>query len=135
MIPLVLIAGITAITLGCIPREVTFEQLFADAGKYHGKEITIEGFYFHGFESIILAERLEPSGFAEGHLIPKGDMMWVEGGIPIDIYNRLDTQQMMGPEERLGRVKITGKFETGGQYGHAGGSSSQITPSAVELLP
>ena len=116
-------------------REVTFEQLFTSPAQYHGRQITLEGFYFHGFEVIVLSEGLEPSGYAEGHLIPKGRMLWIEGGIPLEIYNRLQEQKMMGPSERYGKLKVTGGFEYGGQYGHVGGYDAQITPSEVELLP
>lgn len=84
---------------------------------------------------MILSERLEPSGYAEGHLIPQGRMLWVEGGIPSEIYDRLYEQEMMGPEERYGKMKVTGVFEYGGRYGHLGGHDAQITPSEFELLP
>jgi hypothetical protein len=115
--------------------EVTFEQLLTDPTQYHGRQITLEGFYFQGFEVVVLSEGLEPSGYAEGHLIPKGRMLWIEGGIPLEIYNRLQEQEMMGPEEHYGKLKVTGGFEYGGQYGHLGGHDAQITPSEVELLP
>jgi len=115
--------------------EVTFEQLFSSPEQFHGKDIILEGFYFHGFEVIVLAESLEYSGYAEGHLVPRGRMLWIEGSIPLEIYNQLYQQQMMGPDERYGKIKVKGKFEYGGQYGHLGGYNSQITPSQVEILP
>jgi len=132
---------VSAGALGCqLPEkettahEVTFEQLFSSPKQFHGKNIILEGFYFHGFEVIVLAERLEYSGYAEGHLVPRGKMLWVEGGIPLEIYNQLYQQQMMGPDERYGKLKVKGKFEYGGQYGHVGAYNYQITPSQVELL-
>ncbi len=115
--------------------EVTFEQLFVSPEHYHGKQITLEGFYFQGFEIVVLSERLVPSGYAEGHLVPKGRMLWIEGGLPLEIYDRLYEQDIMGPEERYGKLSVTGRFEYGGQYGHLGGYDAQITPSRVELLP
>jgi hypothetical protein len=129
----------TVISAGCggctaEAKEVTFDQLFANPGKYSGSNIILEGFYFHGFEVIVLSERLEYSGYAEGHLVPKGRMLWVEGGIPMEIYERLHQQQMMGPTERYGKVKIRGTFEYGAKYGHLGGYNAQITPAEVELL-
>jgi len=114
--------------------EVTFEQLFSNPGQYNGHDITLEGFYFQGFEVQVIAESLEYSGYAEGHLVPKGKMLWVEGGVPLEVYNELYQQSMMGPEERYGKVRITGKFEYGGKYGHLGGHVSQIIPSNTELL-
>jgi hypothetical protein len=115
--------------------EVIFEKLFVSPEQYHGRQITLEGFYFQGFEVVVLSERLELSGYAEGHLIPKGRMLWIEGGIPLEIYDRLYEQDMMGPEERYGKLKVTGRFEYGGQYGHLGGYDAQIIPSEVKLLP
>jgi len=115
-------------------REVTFQQLFSSPVKYNGKEITVEGFYFDGFEIQVIAESLDYSGYAEGHLVPDGEMIWVEAGIPVEVYDRLHRQQMMGPEERYGKVRVTGRFEYGGEYGHMGGYISQITPFRVELL-
>ena len=114
---------------------VTFEQLFSSPQRYNGKDICLEGFYFHGFEVIVLSERLEASGYAPGHLVPKGNLVWIEGGIPKEIYDQLQQQAMMGPTERYGKLKICGKFEYGGQYGNVGGYNAQITPSQVELLP
>jgi len=127
---------ITACNENQVPKvqEVTFVQLFANPDKYSGNEITIEGFYFHGFEVIVLSESLEYSGYAQGHLIPKGKMMWVEGGIPKEVYDKLYQQQMMGPLERYGKVRVKGKFEYGGKYGHIGAYSSQVVPLEVELL-
>ena len=62
-------------------------------------------------------------------------MLWVEGGIPREIYDRLYEQDMMGPKEHYGKMRVTGIFEYGGQYGHVGGYDAQITLSEVELLP
>jgi len=115
-------------------QEVTFDQLFANPDQYNGRYVTIEGFYFQGWETIVLSENLEDSGYAEGHLIPKGSVVWIEGGLSEEIDDKLYQQQMMGPVERYGKVRISGKFEYGAKYGHAGGYSSQIVPSEVELL-
>ncbi|MDP3878968.1 MAG: hypothetical protein Q8Q07_01510 [Dehalococcoidales bacterium] len=115
--------------------QVTFDRLFSNLSRYNNREVTIEGFYFQGFEINVFSERLEYSGFAEGHLVPKGRMIWVSGGIPKDIYNKLDQQQMMGPTERHGKLRITGRFEYGGKYGHLDGYSYQIVPASAQLLP
>jgi hypothetical protein len=115
-------------------REVTFQQLSANPQKFSGKTITIEGFYFQGFESNLLCENLKYSGYAPEHLVPDGEIIWINGGIPKDIYDSLPVQQVMGPTERYGKLRVTGKFEYGGKYGHLGGFSSQITVSNVVLL-
>ena len=132
---------IIGFTIGCSEERVnevldaTLEQLFTNPDKYNGKQVIVEGFYFHGFETIVLSERLEYSGYAEGHLVPKGRMVWIEGGIPKEVHDQLYRQTMMGPEERYGKVRLEGKFEYGGQFGHLGTYGSQIVPLEVELLP
>jgi hypothetical protein len=136
----VLLLAIISIAAGCNGaatevQELTFDQLFANPDKYNGKTIAIEGFYFHGFEIIVLGETLEYSGYALGHFVPKGRMVWIEGGIPKEVHDQLYQQTMMGPEERYGKVRLKGKSEYGGQYGHLGAYSSQIVPLEVELLP
>ena len=60
--------------LGCSQdknQEVTFQELLANPSEYDGQEITLEGFYFQGFEVQVLAESLKYSGYAEGHLAPR----------------------------------------------------------------
>jgi len=117
------------------PQPVTFEQLFSNLDHYNGKDIIIEGFYFHGFEIIVLSENLDYSGYAQGHLIPKGEMLWVEGGIAKEVYDSLYEQLMMGPSERYGKIRIRGIFEYGEKYGHLGQYDYQIIPLQVEILP
>jgi hypothetical protein len=138
---LLLVAVLSVVILALLPgcdtavQGITIDQLFADQDKYNGEQVIIEGFYFHGWEVIILCERLEYSGYAEGQLTPDGQCLWIEGGIPKEVYDKLYQQDMMGPQERYGKVRIKGKFEYGAQYGHLGAYSSQIVPSEVELLP
>ncbi len=133
--------SIIGLTIGCSEeqgakvQEVTFDQLFANPDQYNGRYVTVEGFYFSGFEVIVLSEKLEYSGYAEGHLVPKGRMVWIEGGIPEEVYGKLYQQQMMGPSERYGKVRVKGIFEYGAEYGHLGAYTSRIVPLEVELLP
>jgi hypothetical protein len=115
-------------------QEVTFEQLFTNPDQFNGKNIVLEGFYFNGWEIIVLCEKLENSKYSEEHLVPNGSMIWIEGGIPQDVHEKLYKQQTMGPEERFGKIRIHGKFEYNGQYGHLGSYSTQIVPSKVVLL-
>ena len=129
-------------TSGCIGQEhipdkqsVTFEQLFSAPEKYHEKSILIEGFIFLGFETMVLCEELEYSGYTEGHLVPGERMLWFEGGIPTEIYGQLYEQNMMGPNEQYGELRVEGIFRYGGHYGHLGGYKYQITPSDIEVLP
>ncbi len=114
---------------------VSFEQVISDPLKYNGKSIAIVAFYFHGFEVNVLCNNLKYSGYAEQHLIPDGDLIWLEGNIPSEIYNKLHVQQMMGPDEHFGKVKIQGKFQYGNKYGHLSSYKCQITATVIELLP
>ena len=116
-------------------RDVTFSELFSNPDQYKGGDIRLEGFYFDGFETTVLSERLEYTGQAEGHLWPRGQMVWIEGNlIPPQIYSQLYEQQMIGPTERYGKLRIKGRFDYGARYGHVGGFAAQIVPSEVQLL-
>jgi len=132
---------VTGVIVGCRNQqtyeiqEVTFEQLFLTPEKYNGLDILIEGYYYQGWETIVLSEDLVYSGKAPGHLIPSGKMLWIENGVPREIYDSAYQQQMMGPLEHYAKVRIKGKFEYGGKYGHLGGFDSQIIPSEVALVP
>jgi hypothetical protein len=117
-----------------MPEEVTFDQLLASPGQYDGKEIVLDGYYFSGFETLVIAEEMEYSGYAEGHLIPSGRLIWVDGGMPIEAYDQLYRQDIMGPEERYGKIRLTGRFEYGGKYGHLGSFDYQIALEEAELL-
>jgi len=61
-------------------------------------------------------------------------MLWIENGVPREIYDNAYQQQMMGPTERYGKVRIKGQFEQGGEYGHLGQYEYQIILSEMELL-
>ena len=115
-------------------QEVTFKQLFLTPEKYNGKDILIEGYYYQGWETIVLSDELVYSGKAPEHLIPGGEMLWIEQGVPKEIYDNAYQQQMMGPMERYARVMIKGKFEHGDKYGHVGRFDMQIIPSEVNQL-
>ena len=118
------------------PEDVTFEELFSDPDQYNGRDILLEGFYFHGWETIVLSERMEYTGMAEGHLWPRGRTVWIENDlIPTEVYDQLYQQEMIGPLERYGKLRIRGRFEHGERYGHLGGFAAQMVPSEVELLP
>ena len=116
--------------------DVTFDELLSDPDRYKGRVIRLGGFYFQGFETTVLSERMEYSGIAEGHLWPQGQMIWIENNrIPNEIYDQLFEQTMIGPTERYGKLRIEGRVDYGARYGHAGGFVAQIVPAEIELLP
>jgi hypothetical protein len=122
------------------PGTVTFSRLMDKPESFNGQEITIEGFYFHAFESSIFTAALQPSKDTPEYLVPVEPFIWVEGGLPIDVFDKLTVENRPNsPPSRYGKVRITGKFQYGGRYGHVGGFSYQITISTtdpkVELLP
>jgi hypothetical protein len=71
---------------------VTFAQLTSEPEKYDKQTITIKGFWFDGFEIVVLAERLEPSSFAPGNIQPAGTKIWVKNGLPEEVRKELFTQ-------------------------------------------
>ena len=113
-------------------KEVDFEQLFANPEAYNGRDITIEGFYFQGWEVITLREGLE---YFNGHMNGSGRSMWIDGGVPREIYDEAYEQQVASQLQRYAKVRIKGMFEYGSRYGHCGGWSANIVPSEVVLLP
>ena len=114
---------------------VTFGQLISDPGRYSGKRVTVEGFYFDSFEFMGLCEKLIVLN--NGRFAPDGEVFWLNGGLPKEIYDKLSAQQveMGGFTQHYGKMLVTGKFEYGGMYSHLGGFDYQITPEKVELLP
>ena len=120
---------------GAKGQNISFAQLFSNPGKYNGKDITIEGFYFQGWEISVFCEELTHS-VNSGWLSPTKPFMWVDGGMPPEVYqNLVQRTPVRGYPERAGRVKITGRFDYGEKYGHLGAYDSRITPATVELLP
>ena len=127
---------IAAVGSGCSGKgapKVTFDQLFSDPETYNNRIITIEGFYFFGFEYIVLCENLEYLGDDAGYFFPSGREIWVEEeGIYPEAYDALYQQRTI---ERYGKVRMTGKFEYGEDYGHFGLWNMQIMPTETIILP
>jgi hypothetical protein len=126
--------GLTTTTTTAAP--ITFSQLTADPAKYNGQIVTIDGFWFDGFEIEVLAERLIPSSFAPGNLQPDGVKIWAYGGIPANISAQLYTQQnnSTGYPVHYGKVVLTGTLEYGGGYGQMNSYQYQITVQSAKLL-
>ncbi len=120
---------------GSADQALTFSQLISQADKYNGKTVTLEAFYFSGFEISAISESVGLSS-GDWRMVPIGTLVWVEGGISQESQNKLYTQTLSpsGYTERLGKLKITGKFETGGRYGHLGAYLYQLKIAAAELL-
>jgi len=115
---------------------ITFSQLISQADRYNGKTVTLDAFYFGGWEVSVISESVGPSSTGVWRIVPAGTPVWVEGGISQDLQSKLMGQSdgFSGHTERLGKLRITGRFETGGKYGYLGGYRYQITISKAELL-
>jgi hypothetical protein len=116
---------------------ITFSQLTADPARYNSQTITIEGFWFDGFETEVLAERLIPSSFAQGNFQPDGVKIWVYGGIPAEISQQLYLQpdNSTGYTAHYGKVELTGTLEYGGQYGQMNAYRYQLTVQSAKMIP
>jgi hypothetical protein len=117
--------------------EVSYSQLISQPEKYDGQTVTVECFYFDAFEMMALCASLGPSTIAPGNLAPQGEFIWLEGGLPLETRDKLYTQTVKlssGYPEHYGKVRITGRFQSGGQFGHLGAYKYQITISEVSLL-
>ena len=116
---------------------ITFSQLTADPEKYNGQTVTIEGFWFDGFEIEVLAERLISSDFAPGNLQPDGLKIWVKNGLPEGVNQQLYLQanNPTGYPAHYGKVELTGILEYGGQYGQMNAYQYQLTVQSAKLMP
>lgn len=121
---------------GSSEKTITFSQLISQAEKYNGNTVTFEAFYFSGFEISALSGSLGPSNDGIWRIIPSQPLIWVKGGISQEFHNKLSKQTTTpsGYAERFGKLKVTGTFETGGQYGHLDAYEYQIDITSVELL-
>jgi hypothetical protein len=138
---ILLIMAITALSLlwgGCVSSvpTVTFDQLISQADRYQGRTVTLEAYYFAGFEISALCGAVGPANSGPWRIVPSGTLIWVAGGIPLDLFNQLYTQSETpsGYPERIGRLRVTGVFETGARYGHLDAYDYQINVTAAQLL-
>jgi hypothetical protein len=124
---------------GCISagadQPLNFADLIAQADKHNGKTVTVEAFYFSGFEISAIAGSLEPHHSGMWGLIPTGPLVWVKGGITQELLDKMYTQTVTpsGYTEHFGKLKVTGKFETG-KFGHLDAYDYRIDITAAELL-
>ena len=137
---LVLVSSLTSTAFsgcgGSANESVTFSQLISRADKYNGKTVTLEAFYFSGFEISAISGSVGPSSSGVWRIVPTGTLVWVAGGISQELQDKLYAQSETpsGYTERVGKLKITGKFETGGKYGHLDAYQYRITITSAELL-
>lgn len=116
--------------------DVTLAELVTQPQQYSGKIVTVEGIYLNGWGATILVENVQFTGSGDTkELEPVGNSIWFAGFLPKDI--RADLYQYTSPEagpEHYGKVKITGLFETEGDYGNMNQFKYRITIEKAELL-
>jgi hypothetical protein len=125
------------ITIPATAVRVCFSELVAQPQIYNGQYIIIDGYWFDGFEMAALAQRLEPSVFAPGNLKPGGALIWIKGGLREEVRQQLYLQSdnPTGYPAHFGKVRLTGKLEYGGQYGHLDSYQYQLYVYDSEMLP
>ncbi len=137
---LVLVLAILSLGIsGCgssTNQSITFSQLISQADKYNGRTVTFEAFYFGGFEISALAESVGPAVSDVSRIVPNGALIWVESGITQELHDKFYKQNNTpsGYTEYIGKLKISGKFETGGKYGHLDAYQYQMAITSAELL-
>jgi hypothetical protein len=139
LVPVMALLLLSLVFNGCSPGSgeiITFSQLISRTAQYNGRSVTLEAYYFSGFEISALAGSLGPSTFGPWRIVPSGPLVWVKSGITQNIFDKLYTQTdtPAGYPEHLGKLRITGQFETGGQYGHLDAYQYQILITRADLL-
>jgi hypothetical protein len=133
----VLIFSIILIGTSCSsPRTLVVPQLTSHPYKYNSKQVTVEGFYFAGFEIAALSNGLGPSTYKTGNVIPEQPLIWIEGNLGDNVYIHLYVQNdtPSGYPERYARVKVTGTFHYGENYGRLNAYKYMLTVTSGEIL-
>jgi hypothetical protein len=134
----IILSLISLVLAGCGGRSddgLTFSQLISQADKYNGDTVTLEAFYFVGFEIAVICESVGPAQYDSGRLVPNGTLVWVDKGISEELFNKLYIQNKTpsGYPEHIGKLKIMGKFEAGGKYGHMNAYQYKISFTSAEI--
>ena len=115
---------------------VTINDLAANPAQYSGKTVTVEGIYVRGWEVDVLAESAAFMGIKDDkELKPVGETIWFAGLVPAEVQNGLykfDSAQF--GVQTYGKVRVTGLFETEGDYGNMNQYKYRITAAKMELL-
>jgi hypothetical protein len=77
--PFILVITLFSLVLsGCgksADQSISFSKLISQASKYNGKAVTLEAYYFGGFEISALSEALGPSSSAAWRIVPTGTLI------------------------------------------------------------
>jgi hypothetical protein len=115
--------------------EVIFDDLVNHPASYNGHTVTVECFYFSGFEINALASALMVAG-STSRLTPRQPLIWVSGlstNLQSQLHSQSDTPS--GYKEYFGKVQMTGIFDYGGKYGQLDSYIYQFRVSSAGVLP
>jgi hypothetical protein len=127
----------TTITPTTSPIPITFSQLVNQPKIYNDQFVTLEGFYFSGFEITALSVELFAATYNSANVSPKQPLIWITGNLGQNVYDNLykQTNTPSGYPEYFGKIQITGQFHYGSKYGHLDAYKYQISAISGELLP
>lgn len=73
-VPLILMITLFSLVLsgcgGAVDQSISFSQLISQTSKYNGRTVSLEAYFFGGFEISALAEALGPSSSAGWRIVP-----------------------------------------------------------------
>jgi hypothetical protein len=115
---------------------VTLGELVANPDQYSGKTVTVDGVYVNGWGSTVLADDIKYTAVGElKELNIVGNSIWFSGFLPQNVRDKLyaHTSPGAGPEH-FAKVRVTGLFETEGNYGNMNQFKYRITVNKTKLL-
>ena len=117
--------------------QTTFSQLISQPASFNNRTITVDAYYFSGFEISALTSALVPSTFNPPNVTPVQPIIWITGNLGDAVYQSLKKQSNTpsGYTEYYGHVRITGTFQYGGKYGHLDAYGFLITVTNATILP
>jgi hypothetical protein len=116
---------------------VTFNELISQPASFNNRYMTLDAYYFSGFEISALASSLVPSTVNPQNVTPAQPLIWVTGDLGQSVYQNLkqQTNTPSGYTEYYGHVRITGLFQYGDHYGHLDAYNYLITVNTAAILP
>jgi hypothetical protein len=117
-----LILAQTCVTAEERVERIDFCEVLKDPRQYGGKEITVRATYFYWFEmSDLYCLSCQDKG-----------KFWLS--ISSDLDRDSESELRKAPESGIVNLTVTGKFETGGTYGHLNGYQHELTATRVRNL-
>ncbi|WP_145925586.1 hypothetical protein [Dehalogenimonas formicexedens] len=118
------------------PALITFNDLVSQPASYNNRAVTVEGYFFAGFEISALSSGLVPSIYDPARLTPVQPLIWITGDLGQSVYQNLQQQSdtPSGYPEKFGHIRLTGLFQQG-KFGHLDAYNFQISVTQATILP